>query len=140
MTDKRYESQIDRSMRALDDWRRDRLTYRSRRTSLAEAVTGTYWMFRMGPCHSWAFGKAFSLGAGPRWRNKHPLLRRYFEFMQLICKVIHSRRDYYWDLDLDLLVWGPEGSWPRKAWNQRMRGRELSALAKHVLGLIGNRD
>ncbi len=140
MIEKRYESLIDRWMRALDDWRRHRLPYQSRRSNLVEAITSTYWMFRMGPCHCWAFGKAFSLGAGPRWKKEHPLLDLYFDFMQLICRVIHSRRDYYWNLDLDLLVWGPEGSWPRKAWNQRMRRRELSALAEYVLGLIGNRD
>ena len=140
MTGEQYESQFDRSMRALDDWRRDWLSYRSRRTSLLEAVTGTYWMFRMGPCHCWAFGKAFSLGARPRWKKEHPLLRRYFDIMQLICKLVHSRRDYYWNLDMDLSFWGPEGSWPHKAWNQRMRRSELSALARYLLGLIRVRD
>ena len=139
MTDKRYESSVDRSMRALDNWRRNWLPYRSRRTSFVEAITGTYWMSRMGPCHCWAFGKAFSLGAGPRWRKEHPSLRRYFDIIQLICKVIHSRRDYYWNLDMDLSFWGPEGAWPRKAWSRRTRKRELSKLARYLLRLIGAR-
>jgi len=136
MTEKRYESPVDHSMRALDDWRRDRLPYRSRWTSLVEAVTGTYWMFRMGPCHCWAFGKAFSLGAGPRWKKDHPMLCRYFDIMQLICKVIHSRRDYYWNLDMDLSFWGPEESWPREPWSRQMQKRELSKLARYLLRLI----
>jgi len=136
MTEKRYESLIDRWMRALDDWRRDRLPYQSRRTSLIEAVTGTYWMFRMGPCHCWAFGKAFSLGAAPLWKKEHPVLRRYFDIMQVVCKVIHSRRDYYWNLDMDLSFWGPEESWPREAWSGRMQRRELSKLARYLLRLI----
>ena len=136
MTEKRYVSLVDRWMRALDDWRRDRLPHRSRRTSLVEAMTSTYWMYRAGPCHCWAFGKAFSLGAWHQWKKEHPSLRRYFDIMQLICKVIHSRRDYYWNLDMDLSFWGPEGSWPRKAWSRRMRKRELNKLARYLLALI----
>ncbi len=136
MTEERFESLVDRWMRALGEWRRDRLPYRSRRTSLVEAITSTYWMFRMGPCHCWAFGKGFPFGTARLWRKEHPLLSRYFGFMQAACRILHSRRDYYWKLDLDLLVFGPEGSWPRELWSPKMRNREIARLARYCVKLL----
>ena len=58
MTEDQFESLVDRWTRALDEWRRDGLPYRSRRTNLVEAITGIYRMFRIGPCHFWAFGSS----------------------------------------------------------------------------------
>ena len=99
---------VDRWMRELGDWRDARLPYGSRRAGFTEAFTSTYWMFRMGPCHSWWFGKAFPLGAAKMWRKKHPGLWRYFHVLQFLCKRIHSKRDRDWELELDREVFGDD--------------------------------
>ena len=108
---------VDRWMRELGDWRDARLPYGSRRAGFTEAFTSTYWMFRMGPCHSWWFGKAFPLGAAKMWQKKHPVLWRHFHVMQFLCKRIHSKRDRDWELELDREVFGDDtvDAWAEKA-------------------------
>ena len=53
-------------------------------------------MFRMGPCHSWWFGKAFPLGAAKMWRQRHPVLWWYFHLAQRLCGWFRARRDREW--------------------------------------------
>jgi len=110
MTEEEFDGSANRWIRALDEWARDRLPYRSLRTSLMEAFTGTYWMFRMGPRHCWAFGRGFAYGRAKLWQREHPLLWRYFHVMQFLCKLIHSKRDRQWGLELERKVFGEDNT------------------------------
>ena len=106
--DPEFNTRVDRWMSALYDWRNARLPYGSRRAGFMEAFTSTYWMFRMGPCHCWMFGKAFPLGAAKMWQKKHPVLWRYFHIVQYLCKLVHARRDREWERELDRDVLGDD--------------------------------
>jgi hypothetical protein len=103
-----FNNRVDRWMTALTDWRETRLQFGSRRAGILEALTSTYWMFRMGPCHCWWFGKAFPLGASKMWQKRHPVLWRYFHIVQYLCKLVHARRDREWKRELDRDVFGDD--------------------------------
>jgi len=103
-----FDNWVDRAMRAIDDWRDARLPHRSRLAGLLEAVTGTYWMFRMGPCHCWMSGKAFPFGAAKMWRQKHPVLWWYFHVAQRVCDWFHARRDREYEREMDRDIFGED--------------------------------
>lgn len=72
MEESQYESRIDARMRALKEWSSSNLPSKSRRRGLLEALTSTYWMFRMGPRHCWWFGKGFPMcRARAVWSHFH---------------------------------------------------------------------
>lgn len=126
----------DERMRALKRWWFHDLPYRSRRRGFFEALTSTYWMFRHGPCHCWWFGKSFPFGAAKTWQRQHRFLWRYFHILQFICRIIHSRRDFYWKLDLDLQVFEPGSTWPRDRWTPEMRWEAAAKLARSAFDRI----